>query len=168
MDYDGPKARLFAAQDRDTPAKQLGRLARSDAIFVREAVATNSRTPAPVLASMVPAKLISEDDFRIALSLLRNPKLAAELAEAIAELVVQAVDTINPRDSYPCRLVDAVVRCTTVPAEAIAPLANPSLSPNHIRGRIAAPGARPELLAKLAEDPSEKIRSRARRAMPMN
>jgi Leucine rich repeat variant len=168
MMYHGPKERREAAQASDTPAVELGRLAQSEHIFVREAVAANPGTPGEVLASMLPDELSSEDDFRIALSLVRNPTLRSELASGVAALVVQAVARIGPRDFYPTELIDALVRCSVVPAESLLSLAEPESVPKYIRGRIAAPAARPEVLARLCEDPSEKVRSRARRAVEMS
>jgi hypothetical protein len=168
MKHHGPKEKLEAAQSRDTPAAELGRLAQSEYVFVREAVAANPGTPGDVLASLLPAALSSEDDFRIARSLIRNTTLRPELASGVASLLVQAVARIGPRDFYPTELIDALVRCSVVPAESLLPLAEPESVPKYIRGRIAAPGARPEVLVKLREDPSEKVRSRARRAVEMS
>ncbi len=165
MKYHGPKDRLRAAQAGDTPVEELARLSQSEYVFVREAVVANPNTPQDVLASLVPASLELADDFRIALGLARNPKLSPEACAAIGDRIIQSIDRIGPRDFYPTGLVDAFVRNTTAPTESVVALANPDIIPKHIRRRITSAGVRPELLTKLLEDPVEKIRSRARRAM---
>jgi hypothetical protein len=165
MKYHGPKDRLLAAQAEDTEPAELRQLSRSEYCFVREAVATNPNTPIDTLETLTPANLTSDDDFKTALGLLKNPKLPPQIAGVIADRVVLSVGRINPREFHPTRLIDALVRCTRVPAESLLPLSDTNTIPKHIRGRIAEPGVRPELLTRLMQDPSENIRARARRAM---
>jgi hypothetical protein len=165
MKYHGPKDRLDAAQSSATPPEELALLSRSDYIFVREAVATNDKTPEEVLESLVPHSLESDDEFKIALALVKNSALSPRLVAAIAQLVCQVADRIGPRDYYSTQLVDALVRNVNVPEYSLLPLTKADTIPRFIRGRIAAVGVRPELLRRLLTDPSEKIRSRARRAL---
>jgi hypothetical protein len=165
MKYHGPKDRLDAAQSSATPAEELALLSQSDYIFVREAVATNDNTPEEVLESLVPHSLESEDDFKVALALIKNPGLSPRLAAAIAHLVVQVAALIGPREYYQTQLVDALVRNTNAPEHSLLPLTEADTIPRFIRGRIAALGVRSELLRKLLTDPSEKVRSRACRAL---
>ena len=165
MKYHGPKDRRQAARAEETPEEELRELSQSEYIFVREAVAANSSTPGEVLSAMVPKQLVAEDDFRIALSVIKNPKIESALSGVIAGLVVEAIGRISPRECYPMQLLDAVVRCASAPNESLLPLTDPELIPKYIRGRMAASGVRLEVLTKLSVDPSSKISSRARRAL---
>jgi hypothetical protein len=164
-EYGGPKERLQAAQSADASADELRHLSQSEYLFVQEAVASNPNTPEDVLTTLTPASLASEDDYRIALALVRNPALPVSLWYTIGDLIVESIGGITPRDFYPTEFVDAFVRSVLVPVESLVALANPACVPKHIRRRIAVKDTRPELLSKLLEDPSEKVRSRARRAL---
>ncbi len=165
MEYHGPKDRLQAAQASDTPPEELARLSQSEYTFVREAIAANPKTPQAVLHALIPAKLQSEDDFRVALGLIHNPVLQPQAYAAIGNLFLQSLDQIVPRAYFPTALLDAFVRSKSAPPASVTVFADPDSIPRRIRERIAAPGVRPELLTKLLDDPSEKICARAKRAL---
>ena len=164
-EYGGPKEQLQAAKAADASADELRHLSQSEFVFVREAVASNLNTPEDVLTALTPAFLASKDDYRIALALVRNPALRVSLCYTIGDLIAASIGGITPRDYYPTKLVDAFVRSVLVPVESLVALANPASVPKHIRRRIAVKETRSELLSKLLEDPSEKVRARARRAL---
>ena len=163
--YHGPKERLDAAKAKDTSVEQLAQLARSDYIFVREAVASNPNASHETILSLLPESPMSEDDFQIVLALVDNPSLRPEDYCKIGRLIIQEIGQIKPRRLYPRRMLDAFIRNAHVPAEYLVPLADAETIPKRVRGQIASPGVRKELLNQLLADPSETIRSRARRAM---
>ena len=165
MKYHGPAERLWAAKAADTPPEELNSLSQSEFTFVRVAVAANPSTPQSTLHSLVPPTLQSQDDFEIALGLIQNPMLQAEDCSRIANLICDSIGRITLRDFYPAQLIGAFVRTANVPVESLLKLSDPKSIPKHIRHYIAVPGARPELLNKLLEDPSPKVKSRVGRAL---
>ena len=165
MKYHGPADRLRAAKATGTPPEELSLLSQSEFTFVRVAVAANPSTPQSTLHSLIPPRLQSQEEFEIAVGLIMNPMLQAEDCERIGSLIRESIDRISLRDFYPAQLINAFVRNANVPVESLIALADPASIPKHIRHYIAVPGVRPELLNKLLEDPSPKVKSRAARAL---
>jgi hypothetical protein len=74
-----PKIARDAASSDATSLEDLILLASSQHIFVREAIAQNPRIPVSVLTDLFPLKLKTQDDFRLALSVVYNPVHGADL-----------------------------------------------------------------------------------------
>jgi len=163
--YHGPKDRLDAAQDPSTPAQELGRLAESEHIFVREAVAANPGTPEAVLEAMVPRGLEKDHDYEVVIGLIHNSRLPSHCHGRIAQLLAQAAPTMQPREFYPRLAVKAFFECSNTPLDAQMRFLDSGSLPSHLLAAIISVTRREEVLRRLVQDASEKTRRRARRAL---
>ena len=156
-----PKIAVDAARSELTSMKDLTLLASSVHIFVREAVAENPNTPVTTLEALFPSKLETEDDIRLVLAVVKNPKNSHNFLRAAIAKVQERLSMFEPRNFYPILLLEAIAAHPQVTVEQISPLLDPVSIPRHIRTRIAWVATQKELLFKLLEDPAETVRSKA-------
>lgn len=161
----GPKSEVEAARSPSASPDTLALLAGSEYIFVREAVAENSRTPSRLLEQLVPSSLSAEDDIRISAALLANPTLQNGPCGRIAELMVDIASNLSPRDFYAMLLVERLFRHPSTPKEAFVRLLESRDFPQHLRGRVACEETNIDALKLLVLDKSERVRSRAIKAL---
>jgi hypothetical protein len=165
MRYSGPKDKVDAARDPSTSAEELETLSSSEYVFVREAVASNSHTPTHTLNALVPIHLESEDDFRVASALLKNPHLPPEACVAIISRTSEVIGAIGPRDFYPTRMIELIYTNEVIPLLPLCELVVNGSFPKHLRGRIARKETRKEVLLILTNDKNESVRKRATSAL---
>lgn len=165
MKYSGPKERVDAARSRETDEEELNQLAESKFIFIRTTVAENASTSPHTLSRLIPSALESDEDWQMALALLKNENLNKEQLDLVLELVLLSLESVKPRDYYPNEVIHAIVESSQTPETALLRFADSSSVPKHIRGRIAKEGTRKELLSALMLDESTKVAGRASNAM---
>lgn len=163
--YTGPKDYVDAARDVLTPPDELSILALSDYVFVREAVAANPHTPTDALHALVPQGLFDDNDFKVAAALLRNPHISIATCNALISNISEVVSTISPRDYLKNVMLEHLFVNKAVPLLTLRELLSSDSFPSHLRGRIARPETRADVLHLLLADKSESVRLRATRAI---
>ena len=165
MRESGPKEQLQVARSGTASAAELSQLAESPWFFVREAVANHPRTPQADLERMLPTGAPSSDGWRMLRALLSNPSSPVGLLSRAAQQVLDECEGVEPRDGEAMEALLALSTCSRAPADRLLELGDPERVPRHIRRRIAAPGCAVPLLERLAEDPSQQVAQRARKAL---
>ncbi|MBD1920686.1 hypothetical protein H6F77_06260 [Microcoleus sp. FACHB-831] len=162
-----PKVAVDAARSDSTSPEDLGLLASSQHIFVREAVAENPHTPVSTLKALFPSALVTDYSVRIALALIKNPASSCEFLLPAACMVRNHLSLFEPRNFYAMLLIEAIASHPQVTVEEILPLLDPTSVPRHIRNRIARAAMREELLMALSQDPAQTVRSNAVKRLSM-
>ena len=167
-----PKKAQDAALSEATDPAILAELAASEHVFVREAVALNSKTPPQSLSALAPDslsagnRLDADNAFRIALALLSNPNTPEEVLRRLGALAgVVPAERYTSRNSCAVMFLDALARHPRVTAEILGCLLDPNVTPKHVRDRISRRATNRGVLEALASDPSGSIRSRVARAL---
>jgi hypothetical protein len=163
---------LDAAQSQATDPAILAELATSEHVFVREAVAANSKTSPQTLSALAPDSLSSGNywnadcAFRVAFALLSNPNTPEEVLRRLGALAgVVPAERYTSRDFYALMFLDALAGHPEVTAEILGCLLDPGVTRKHVRDRISRRATNRSVLQALASDPSASIRSRVARAL---
>jgi hypothetical protein len=153
-------ARTAASSDSTSPA-DLILLASSQHIFVREAVAQNPHTPISALTALFPSTLKTEDDFRLARSVVCNPVHGVEFILATVWMIRSNILSLDRWDYYArIMLIQAIASHPQVKMSEISLLLDPNFIPRYIRHRIAEVATREDILIKLSQDPAARVRDR--------
>jgi hypothetical protein len=156
-----PKIARDAANSDSTSLEDLIILASSQHIFVREAVVQNPRIPVSVLTALFPSKLETEDDFRLARSIVYNRVHGAEFILATILMIKSNILSIEPLDYYGrISLIKTIAQHPQVKSSDIALLLDPNSIPRYLRHRIAEVATREDILIKLSQDPAARVRDR--------
>jgi hypothetical protein len=162
--YHGPRDYLDAAESADTPVDELTRLASSDYLFVRLAVAKNPRTPPSSLACVLPAVFESYGEQEIAESVAKRPDTPPSVLERLAGgLRAHLHAGRENRGAFGA----AVALCTNeaTPFEALRGLLSPEVSKPQFRKVVARETRRRDVLALLLLDVSTTVVARAKVTM---
>jgi hypothetical protein len=161
-----PKRAVDAARSPTADPETLAELAPSEHVFVRVAVALNARTGVRTLAALVPESLDSDDALEVAIALLQNCRTPRSVLVKLGLLALAiAPERYTSRDFFAIRFLDALASHRD--ASEIIPegLLDPAQSPTHVRDRISRHTTNANVLRRLINDPSIKIRSRALRQL---
>lgn len=135
---------------------EVADLAKSEYPWVVQAVAANERTPASVLRSLAPERLVRETDVDLARALLRNPALPPEVIGRLALDLMSALDPHHFGAEF-----EAVIRVfarTDAPAEALLQVLTHPSATRHFRSEVARVAVSPRVRATLAADRSGRVR----------
>jgi hypothetical protein len=149
-----------ASSDLTSPA-DLILLASSQHIFVRQAVAQNPHTPISALTALFPSTLKTEDDFRLARSVVYNRVHGAEFILATILMIKSNILSIERWEYYArIMLINAIASHPQVKISEISLLLDPNSIPRYLRHRIAEVATREDILIKLSQDPAARVRAR--------
>jgi hypothetical protein len=165
--YHSPKEYLEEARSPDTSPHRLDLLAESEWEFVRAAVAENPNTDVRTLFHLA---RITEQlwDEPVAIAVARRAEAPSEALQILAERFARAVDGRAQTMGFDPELGLALLNNPATPDDAIAKLLDPAHSTTHFRARAASTTKRPDVLALLCRDVSEKVQKRAKRALMMS
>jgi hypothetical protein len=156
-----PKIARDAANSDLASPQDLILLASSQHIFVREAVAQNPHTPVSVLNALFPSKLKTEDDFRLARSIIYNRVHGAEFILATILMIKSNILSLERLDYYSrISLIQTIAKHPHVKSSDIALLLDPNSIPRYLRHRISEVATREDILIKLSQDPAARVRAR--------
>jgi hypothetical protein len=156
-----PKIARDAANSDLTSLEDLILLASSQHTFVREAIAQNPRIPVSVLTALFPSKLETEDDFRLARSVVYNRVHGSEFILATILMIKSNILSIEPLDYYGrIGLIKTIAQHPQVKSSDVALLLDPNSIPRYLRHRIAEVATREDILIKLSQDPAARVRDK--------
>lgn len=151
------------AEDPTTNTATLKQLSAVPWVFVRAAVASNPSTPSEVLFELAQQELESSNDYRVAIGLVENPSLPAEIYGALVSEFLSKADELSPREFYPNRLVHALGRSKVGSLESWKQMVDPGMSPKWVRRILVNEESSRGVLELLKADPSTKIAAKARK-----
>lgn len=157
------EARIAATNASDTAALKI--LAQHWFVYVRVAVALNPASAPEVLTMLIPAELVSDDDYQIVGALLQNPNVTEELCAQVAAGVRPAANQISPRDSFARECLKLLFSHPSLRIEVAVELL--TVLPDHTRGMICTTTRRKDILELLAKDRSGRIRSCAEKKLSL-
>jgi len=158
-----PKQYLDEARFIETTTERLEELARMEWEFVREAVAGNPRTSAPVLRSLIPETVRWQDDATVRAVAVRLDAPVDVLAR-IAQRVAQSGCKQKER-TFDSETGLKLCSNPSTPITVIAGLLQSSATPNQFRRSLASRTCRRDVLELLLHDPSEAVRRKAKHGL---
>ncbi len=158
----GPKDFLDSARDPATQTNRLDELADSPYSFVRTAVATHPNAGSPTLDRLVPSSAETYADQELLRPLVSNPNSGAATLARVADLLIGRLN--GGRDNHVAFEAGIALFCRTdTPLEILFRLLTDETTPTEFRKVAARESARPDVLAVLKQDRSERVRRAADR-----
>jgi hypothetical protein len=158
----GPKDFLDAARDPAMQTNQLDELADSPYSFVRTAVATHPNAGSPTLDRLVPSSAETYSDQELLRALASNPNAAAATLVRVADLLIGRLN--GGRDNHVAFEAGiALFGRTDTPLEILLRLLADETTSTEFRKVAARDSLRPDVLAVLRQDRSERVRRAADR-----
>jgi hypothetical protein len=161
MRYHSPKEYLVEAQSTETSAQRLDILAETQWEFVRAAVAANPNTSVRTLVRLLPVG-VNPLDQPIAVAIAKRadaPEVLRKLMERFGRIVNWAGRSMNSDLGF------ALAANPATPADVIDQLLDPRRSTTHFRVTLARTSPRVDLLHRLRNDVSEKVRQAVERRL---
>jgi hypothetical protein len=158
----GPKDFLDAARDPATQTNQLDELADSPYSFVRTAVAIHPNAGSPTLDRLVPSSAETYADQELLRALASNPNATAATLARVAKLLIGRLN--GGRDNHVAFEAGiALFGRTDTPLEILLQLLGDETTSTEFRKVAARESGRPDVLAVLKQDRSERVRRAADR-----
>ncbi len=159
--YHSPKDYLDAARDPATPADELRLLASSVYDFVRLAVAEHPNTEAHVLVGLIPQRIESWHEQRLAYALARRSNMPAQALSILAERLPPLLNRGRNRgNGFQAGI--ALCNHPDTPIDAIQTMLAKASVSTDFRRALAREATRVDVLLLLLNDPSVVVQKRAR------
>jgi len=158
----GPKDFLDAARDPAMHTNQLDELADSPYSFVHTAVATHRNASSETLGRLVPSAADSYPQQELLRALASNPNSATVTLARVADLLMGRLN--GGRDNHGAFEAGiALFGRTDTPLEILLRLLADETTSTEFRKVAARDSVRPDVLAVLRQDRSERVRRAADR-----
>jgi hypothetical protein len=160
--YHSPKEYLDEAKAVTTTAQRLAELAGTEWEFVRAAVAANANCPIPLLVALTPIGNKPLDE-PIAVAIARRHDAPADTLRILAHRVGTVKDWASRNIGL--GLAYTLLANPATPEDTVALLLDPQRTTPHYRLKVIRTTRRFDVLQRLANDASEKVRDRAIKAI---
>lgn len=155
-EFHGPRDYLDLATTAEAAEHDLRWLSASPYTFVVEAVARHPSTPADVLERLVPPDPASSHGQAVLLGLAENPGSTLRVFDFVAQQVPQLLHERDCQQGFAAGI--ALFRRADVPEEILLRLLDGARVTTEFRKVAARETIRKAVLARLADDRSERVR----------
>ena len=157
--FHSPRDYLELARSPDATPEQLAELAETPFDFVHVAVAEHPATPTQVLERLLPTELARWNDQAMIVALARHPSSSSSILRSIAQFLPEALHRRDGQHTFKAGV--ELFRRHDIDFEILRVLLDDPRTTTEFRKVAARETTRGDVLEKLGEDRSEKVRRAA-------
>lgn len=160
--FHGPRDYLDLARSGEATADELRELARSEYVFVRQAVAENPKTPPDALRAVLPDDPVTWNDFTLLATVARHPAATEALLREIgARVSLEHLHDRNPDRPFAAAI--ALFEQPNTPDDLLLGFLDDAAATTQFRKVAARQTSHDAVIDKLLTDRSETVRRAAER-----